>query len=79
MRNALIIFLSVASFAALAGVQPAAADCRSDNIACNKMTNGSPSCGTQYLTCVRNSKPVHSAGGAGLPKNVQDRKNTHQN
>jgi hypothetical protein len=53
MRKALIIiFLSLATLGALASVQPAFADCRSDNIACN--TNGGGAwCAQKYTTCVK--------------------------
>ena len=52
MRKALIIFLSLATLGALASVQPAFADCRSDNIACNA-NGGGAWCGQKYTTCTK--------------------------
>src|SRR5258707_7417329 len=52
MRKALIIALGLASLGALASVQPAFADCRSDNIACNA-NGGGAWCAQKYTTCVK--------------------------
>jgi hypothetical protein len=52
MRKVLIIFLSLASLGAVASVQPAFADCRSENIACNA-NGGGAWCAQKYTTCVK--------------------------
>jgi|SRR5216683_5696360 len=52
MRKALIIALGLASLGALASAQPAFADCRTDNIACNA-NGGGAWCAQKYTNCVK--------------------------
>ncbi len=63
MRKALIVFLSIASFAALASLQPASAasNCR---MMCDQqeMHNGKLRCFSEHLVCTKSpsTPPIHS-------------------
>ena len=57
MRKVLIIALGLAGLAAFAGVQPALADCRTENAACVKGASSpfdSVACGSLYRSCAAN-------------------------
>lgn len=54
MRKVHIIALSLVTLAAFAGMQPALADCRSENAACTKGASSpfdSVACGSLYRSC----------------------------
>lgn len=54
MRKVLVGVLAIAGLFALAGAQPAFADCRSENVSCVKGASSpfdSVACGSLYRTC----------------------------
>jgi hypothetical protein len=62
MRKALILALGLTGLAVLLSLQPALADCRSENTACVKGAStpfDSVACGSLYRSCAANHARAH--------------------